>query len=131
MLFRSRVGLVRPRLYRPFPRERLRQLLAGKQAVAVVDQNLSLGKGGVLATELASALYGMSDAPLLAEFVGGLGGRDISAEEFFEMASIARTAAAHGEAPEPRLLFTATELREVRKLQAVALAERNELRGAS
>ncbi|MFM9968913.1 MAG: transketolase C-terminal domain-containing protein [Burkholderiales bacterium] len=127
----KKVGLVRPRLYRPFPRERLRTLLQGRRAVAVVDQNISLGKGGVLATELASALYGLRDAPVIVEFIGGLGGRDISAEEFYEMAAVANDAALRGEAPAPRLLFTAGELREVRKLQVIAMAERGELREKS
>jgi pyruvate ferredoxin oxidoreductase alpha subunit len=121
------VGLVRPRLLRPYPVAALRSALAGKRAVAVIDQNLSMGKGGVLHAELASALYGQPDAPVLASFIGGLGGRDIGAEEFYEIAAQARAAAATGRAPEPRLLFTRGELRQVRKLQAVAAAERSEL----
>ncbi len=125
-----KVGLVRPRLYRPFPRDRLRTLMQGKHAVAVIDQNISLGKGGVLATELASALYGMEAAPLIVEFIGGLGGRDIPEEEFFEMATVAAQAAEAGQVPVPRLLFSAGELREVRKLQQIARTERGELRGA-
>jgi pyruvate ferredoxin oxidoreductase alpha subunit len=63
-----KVGLVRPRLLRPWPVEALRRALAGIRGVCVVDQNLSLGKGGVLHTELASALYGVPDAPLLVGF---------------------------------------------------------------
>jgi len=121
-----RIGLVRPRLLRPFPHEALRALLLHRRAVAVVDQNLSMGKGGVLHAELASALYGRAGAPVLASFIGGLGGRDIAAEEFYEMARIARAAADTGAAPEPRLLYTASELREVRKLQAIAHVERGE-----
>jgi pyruvate ferredoxin oxidoreductase alpha subunit len=119
-----KVGLVRPRLLRPFPVAVLRRLLCGKQAVAVIDQNLSMGKGGVLHAELASALYGLPGAPTLASFIGGLGGRDITPEEFYEMAKLARAAAAAGTVPEPRLLYTAGELREVRKLQAIAQVER-------
>lgn len=122
----QRVGLLRPRLLRPMPASLLRRLLRGKKAVLVIDQNLSMGSGGVLATELASALYGTSQAPLLLSFIGGLGGRDISAEEFYEMVRLAGKAVADGEAPEPRLLYTQAELREVRKLQAVAVVERNE-----
>ncbi len=124
------IGLLRPRLLRPFPETRLRELLAGKQAVAVIDQNLSMGKGGVMHAELASALYGQPDMPpILASFVGGLGGRNISAEEFFEIAKVLQTAVAEGKTPPPRLLYTRDELREMRKLQAVAQVEREELGG--
>ncbi|MBM4286097.1 MAG: pyruvate synthase [Deltaproteobacteria bacterium] len=121
------VGLVRPRLLRPFPEPQLRRLLTGKRGAAVIDQNLSMGKGGVLFTETASALYGRPGAPVLVSFIGGLGGRDISLEEFYEMAAVARRAADAGQTPPPRLLYTEEELREVRKLQAVAQAERRRL----
>lgn len=117
------VGLVRPRLVRPWPAAALAAALAGCKAVAVVDQNLSNGYGGILFGELASALYGAKEAPLLASFVGGLGGRDIAAEEFYAMAETLRQAVAAGRAPPPRLLYTEEELREVRKLQAIAHME--------
>lgn len=121
------VGLVRPRVLRPFPEGRLRELLVGKRGVAVIDQNLSMGKGGVLYMELCSALYGQKDAPVLTGFIGGLGGRDISPEEFYEMAKVTRQAAQDGQAPPPRLLYTEDELREVRKLQTIAHVERQRL----
>jgi pyruvate ferredoxin oxidoreductase alpha subunit len=126
------MGLVRPRLLRPFPAEQFRLALQGKKAVAVIDQNISMGKGGVLHGELASVLYGTTEAPaILASFIGGLGGRDISAEEFYEIAKILRQAAAENKTPPPRLLYSETELREVRKLQAIAHVERAELRSSS
>jgi pyruvate ferredoxin oxidoreductase alpha subunit len=118
-----KVGLVRPRLVRPFPVEELRRVLAGKKGVAVVDQNLSMGKGGILPTELASALYGQPEAPpILASFVGGLGGRDIAAAEFYEMARVVQEAVQSGTTPAPRLLCTEEELRGIRALQTVACA---------
>jgi len=121
------VGLVRPRLLRPFPADAIIRSLAGKQGVIVIDQNLSMGQGGVLHTELCAALYGKPDAPaVVTSFIGGLGGRDISAEEFYQMVSVTREAISSGVVPEPRLLYTETELREIRKLQAVALVEREE-----
>ncbi len=121
------VGLVRPRLLRPYPAEALRRALAGKQGVAVIDQNLSMGMGGVLHSELAGALYGQAGMPpVLASFIGGLGGRDIAAEEFYEMAAVTRRACREGITLPPRLLYTADELRQMRKLQAVAHAERLE-----
>jgi len=120
-------GLVRPRLLRPWPVQALRKALLGRRAVAVVDQNLSPGKGGVLAAELASALYGQTGAPAIVPFVGGLGGREIAPEEFRAIALEALAAGRAGRTPETRLLYTEAELREVRKLQAVALAApRNE-----
>lgn len=122
------VGLLRPRLLRPFPAERLRNLLAGKSGVAVIDQNISMGMGGVLHSELAAALYGQPLAPpQLLSFIGGLGGRDISLEEFFEIADVTRNAVTQKQTPPPRLLYTEQELREIRKLQAVASVERDEL----
>lgn len=123
-----KVGLLRPRLLRPFPQDKFVSLLQGKRAVAVIDQNLSMGKGGILHTELASALYGQRDVPtILASFIGGLGGRDITSQEFFEMATVLRKAADTGETPPPRLLFTEQEFREIKNLQAIAHAERHEI----
>ena len=46
--------------------------------------------------------------------------RDIAPEEFYEMAKVARRAADEGAAPSPRLLYTAAELSELRRLQAIA-----------
>jgi len=128
----TRVGLLRPRLVRPFPAPRLRELLAGKRGVAVVDQNLSIGRGGILHAEIAAALYGAPQAPpILASFIGGLGGRDIRAEEFFEIVAETSRAVAAGTPPPPRYLFTEDELREVRKLQAIAGVERTQLGGGA
>ena len=123
-----KIGLLRPRLLRPFPVILLRQLLSGRRAVAVIDQNISMGSGGILHTEVAAALYGQKEpSPVLASFIGGLGGRDISPEEFFQMAQVIKRAAETGETPQPRLLYTRDELRETRKLQRIAQMERDEL----
>ncbi len=123
----QRVGLLRPRLLRPFPAESIAVALQGVTAVAVIDQNLSMGQGGVLHTELAAALYGRPGAPrVLTSFIGGLGGREITAEEFYQIAEVTRRAAETGKTPPPRLLYTENELREIRKLQSVALVERDE-----
>jgi pyruvate ferredoxin oxidoreductase alpha subunit len=124
-----KIGLVRPRLLRPFPEQQMQDALAGKKGAAVIDQNLSMGKGGILHTEIASALYGHNDAPrILASFIGGLGGRDISAEEFYEIAATLRDAVRQNKTPAPRLLYTEAELRAMRKLQAIAHVERQELK---
>jgi pyruvate ferredoxin oxidoreductase alpha subunit len=123
-----KIGLIRPRLLRPYPTTKIIALLKGKKAVAIIDQNISMGMGGVLHSELAAALYGQAEAPpILASFIGGLGGRDISAEEFYEMAKVLKESYEKGVTPPPRLLYTEDELRQQRKLQAVAHVEREEL----
>ncbi len=123
-----RIGLLRPRLLRPFPGKSFYAHLKGKQAVAVIDQNISMGKGGILHSELASTLYGKAGVPpILASFIGGLGGRDITAQEFYEIAKVLREAVETGETPPPRLLYTKSEVRQVQSLQAVAHVERGKL----
>ncbi|MBW2503480.1 MAG: pyruvate synthase [Deltaproteobacteria bacterium] len=120
------VGLVRPFLLRPFPVDDLRKILDGKRGVAVVDQNLSPGTGGILHKELAAHLYDVPDPrPVLVSFVGGLGGRDISNDEFYAMADVTREASEQGRPPPPRLLFTRQDWREMRKLQAIAHARQS------
>ena len=118
-----KIGLLRPRLFRPFPRAQIRELLQDRRAVAVIDQNISMGMGGVLHSEFASALYGTAGAPILASYIGGLGGRDISQQEFFAIADELLQAHESGEAPPARMLYTEAELTEIRKLQSIAQAE--------
>ena len=70
----EKVGMVRTRLFRPFPRDEINEALRGLKGVAVFDQNISLGKGGVIYTELAEALYHSKERPsTLLSFIGGLG----------------------------------------------------------
>lgn len=121
-----RIGLLRPRLFRPFPAAELREALTGKRAVGVIDQSLSIGSsGGVLYHELRSALYGEQQAPPVLGFIGGLGGRNLSQADFRAIADSLRSVAEGGAVPPPRLLFTESELRQVRTLQ-VAAGARNE-----
>ena len=88
-----------------------------------------MGKGGILHAEIASVLYGSEpQPPLIASFIGGLGGRDISQEEFFQMAEVLIDAVKTGETPPPRLLYTENEFKELKKLRAIAQVERNELK---
>jgi pyruvate ferredoxin oxidoreductase alpha subunit len=77
-----RAGLVRLRVLRPFPRHAIVAALEDRKAVAVIDQNLSVGCGGITHAEIASALYSARLRPPLLSYIGGLGGKDISTAEF-------------------------------------------------
>ena len=72
------VGLARIRLFRPFPVDELRRVLAGAERVVVFDRNISFGSGGVVAQELRAAFCDHSPHPAVHSYVGGLGGRDVT-----------------------------------------------------
>ena len=74
------VGLVKVKMFRPFPTGALRKALAGADRVAVLDRNISPGHGGIFAEEIRSALYDvpLEDRPQLFGYVLGLGGRDVT-----------------------------------------------------
>lgn len=116
-----KIGLVRPRLIRPFPVDDIRNAFKGKKAVAVIDQNISIGKGGILYSELCSALYGEKDMPpILANFISGLGGRDISQQEFDYIAHRLKQCADKNHVPKHSLMFTEQELQQVKQMQSLA-----------
>ena len=104
----KKVGLLKIRLIRPFPREQVARALVGKKGVAVLDQNVSVGSGGILYPEVVSSLYHNSERPrAIVSFIGGLGGKRISYSEFKYMLSVTETAAAEGNVPmHSVLLFT-------------------------
>ena len=80
----EKVGLLKLKMFRPFPTELFRKILGGVPKVAVFDRNISPGCGGMFCQEIRSAIYDLPDnkRPKLFSFIGGLGGRDIKVETF-------------------------------------------------
>ncbi len=77
------VGLIRLRLWRPFPFEDLRRAVEGADVLVVLDRAVSFGgPGGPVASEVKAALHGQARKPKIASVVGGLGGRDITVAGF-------------------------------------------------
>ncbi len=77
------VGLVRLRLWRPFPFKEIRQAVKNAEVLIVLDRALSFGgPGGPVCSEVKAALYGEDRKPKVIGFVGGLGGRDITPAGF-------------------------------------------------
>lgn len=80
------VGLVRIRLWRPFPLDELRAAVKDATTLAVVDRAVSTGgPGGPVCSEVRSALFGLPKRPKVFGFIAGLGGRDVTVEMFEEM----------------------------------------------
>jgi len=80
------VGLIRLRLWRPFPFEELRQAVKDAEVLIVLDRALSFGgPAGPVCSEIKSALYSEAKKPKVISIVGGLGGRDITVAGFEEI----------------------------------------------
>jgi pyruvate/2-oxoacid:ferredoxin oxidoreductase alpha subunit len=75
-----KVGVLRVRLFRPFPGEEIRRALGKAKSVAVIDRDFSPGCGGVFAQEIKSVLQGKPPLPV-HEFIAGLGGKDVTDED--------------------------------------------------
>ena len=101
-----RAGLLRLRVIRPFPAAAIIDALKGRKAVAVIDQNLSIGFGGITFGEITSALYGQRIRPPVLSFIGALGGKDINIAEFDQIMDDMHIASATGAIPPPRMLYT-------------------------
>lgn len=95
----KKVGLIKIRVFRPFPMEELAEAMTGVKAVAVMDKAESFSAcGGPLFAEVRSALYELDNRPKAINYVYGLGGRDICVEDFamiysrlFEIAETGKT----------------------------------------
>jgi len=83
----KKVGLLKIRVFRPFPTEELAKALAGAKRVAVLDKNISLGSKGAVALEVKDALYG-SGIPVYG-YILGLGGRDVRKKDIKEIVTLA------------------------------------------
>jgi pyruvate ferredoxin oxidoreductase alpha subunit len=95
----TRVGLVRPKWFRPYPTEVIQRVLSKVSAVAVVDRDFSYGSpfyGGVLLNEIQSTLYRSKNHPTVSNFMAGLGGREISVEDMIKMIELASEAEKEG-----------------------------------
>ena len=78
----EKVGLIKVRMYRPFPAEEIAEALKGAKAVAVLDKSDSLnGAGGALFEDVVSAMYTSNIHVPTVNYVYGIGGRDTTTKE--------------------------------------------------
>ncbi len=81
----EKVGMLKLRMFRPFPTNLIRQILGSVQKVAVLDRNFSFGASGIFAQEIRAALCNSYGHPPVFGFIAGLGGRDVTPETLSEI----------------------------------------------
>jgi pyruvate ferredoxin oxidoreductase alpha subunit len=74
----KQVGLIKVRSYRPFPAQRIRNLVRQAEVLAVLDNNISLGAYGALCCDVAHSLINDPFRPAILPCIVGLGGREIT-----------------------------------------------------
>lgn len=77
----KKVGLLKLRYLRPFPNEEVAEETAGAKGIAVLEKDISFGNEGTVYTNVLSALHKANVSVPSSNYVGGLGGRNISADD--------------------------------------------------
>ncbi|MFC1637732.1 transketolase C-terminal domain-containing protein [Candidatus Margulisiibacteriota bacterium] len=92
-----KAGLLKVRVFRPFPAEEIAAALSKVKAVAIMDRSdMFCDQGGQLFTEIRSALYEQKSKPLLSNYIYGLGGREISLDDIRKIFAEQKESAASG-----------------------------------
>lgn len=82
----KKVGLIKIRMYRPFPAEEIAAALSKVKGVAVMDKAESFStQGGPVFTDVRSAMYGKADGKVVMSYIYGLGGRDVTTYQIDEV----------------------------------------------
>jgi pyruvate ferredoxin oxidoreductase alpha subunit len=81
-----KAGLVKLRLWRPFPFTELKAVIENTKKLIVTDRAVSFGgPGGPVFSEIKSALYADTRRPFIYNYIIGLGGRDVTVHDFTGM----------------------------------------------
>jgi pyruvate ferredoxin oxidoreductase alpha subunit len=81
-----KAGLLKIKLWRPFPFDDFKAAIKGIKVLAVTDRAVSFGgPGGPVFSEIRSALYDEAVRPAIVNYIIGLGGRDVQVEDFIAM----------------------------------------------
>ena len=97
----KKVGLLKIRVFRPFPEKELGEALKDRKAVAVLDRSeMFAATGGPLGTEVRSAMYSSGSNARVVNYFYGLGGRDITVEDFCTVYERLEEIAKTGEIPD-------------------------------
>ena len=75
-----KIGAIKVRTYRPFPKEEIAKAIDGVSKVFIVDRDIAFGMGGILATDIKATLFDFKIDTDVHEVILGLGGAEISPE---------------------------------------------------
>ncbi|MEE8443479.1 MAG: hypothetical protein V3S37_06995, partial [Dehalococcoidia bacterium] len=81
-----KVGYLKVRLFSPFPRREIAEVLSVAKKVGIIQRGFSYGHGGHLALETKAAMFDAGLSVPVFEFVSGLGGTDIPMDIYHEIA---------------------------------------------
>jgi pyruvate ferredoxin oxidoreductase alpha subunit len=81
----EKVGLLKIKVFRPFPADLICRHLGAAKKIAIIDRNISFGAGGIFAQEIRAALCQLDTHPRVFGYVAGLGGRDITPDTLIEI----------------------------------------------
>ncbi len=87
----KKIGVLKIRMFRPFPTEEIIATLKGKKKAIVIDRNCSWGKGGIFADEIRGVIANLKDMPVVYSYIAGLGGRSITPALIHEIVAEAET----------------------------------------
>jgi pyruvate ferredoxin oxidoreductase alpha subunit len=114
-------GLLKIRMLRPFPTPDILEHLRGVKGVAVLDQNIAPGAGGIIYPEIAAALYHEWDRPeCILPVIGGLGGKQLTMDEMEAIFHELKTVCRKGDKPKPMFLMREDELKAVKQSLSIA-----------
>jgi phenylglyoxylate dehydrogenase alpha subunit len=90
----EKIGLIKVRALRPFPKERLVEALKGKRAVGVIDRNVCFGwQSGTVFMEIKATLQDLLTHVPVTGFIAGIGGTDCTLEMVERAIAITQSAA--------------------------------------
>ncbi|MCJ7623209.1 MAG: 2-oxoacid:acceptor oxidoreductase family protein, partial [Anaerolineaceae bacterium] len=112
-----KAGMLVIKVFRPFPQEKVREALKGKQVVGVMERVPVLGSNiGPLAMDVTQSLYDLAESqrPRIANFIFGLGGRSISMDTIGKALNILDTIRSHSSTSQYRRVYH-LDVRDSRK----------------
>ncbi len=104
-----RAGVIGIRVYRPFPRAEVREAFRKAPAIVVFEKDISYGYEGALSADIKAALYGIGIQTPVHNYIAGLGGRDVKANELAEAVRSSLAAIASGTREQQTWLNCVTE----------------------